>query len=86
MVSGHTRVCMGCAHPVKFSETVSEALGGLAPAKWVPSNEAAHPAVRSILELLESRETADLSAKPGVRALRKGEDWTAKLRTILESM
>lgn len=72
------RVCMGCAHPGKFSKAVSDALGGAPPVQWMPNRE--HPAVADILQLLE---TSSNEEKAGVHYFVKGQDWTKQLRDIL---
>ena len=79
------RVCMGCAHPSKFSKTVSESLS-LEPAEWMPNR--GHPSVALLLRLLTTAPDTTISASTTttqVHHLRREEkkNWEEQLRSIL---
>jgi len=86
--SNVVKIVMACAHPAKFSEAVSQSLGGNVPmSSWISEADKKHPAVADILNLRQRASApTTLSEHDGVHHFKKGEDWTTKLKGLLASL
>ena len=72
----HLVVCMACAHPFKFEETIADALGQL-PAS-LAAKDHLHPSVASAMQLR--------TKNPEMIYWPRTENWEEKLRRILQDM
>ena len=86
-------ICLGCAHAVKFLPAVARALRvDMARALDALPDVATHPCVRAVGSMarqlqLTKPSDAQLASPPGcTTVLRRGEDWEARLRALLESV
>lgn len=86
-------ICLGCAHAVKFLPAVATALRiDMARALDTLPDLSTHPCVRAVGDMarhlqLTTVSEAQLASPPGcTTVLRRGEDWEARLRELLESI
>ncbi|CAM9778937.1 unnamed protein product [Choristocarpus tenellus] len=79
-------VCIGCAHPAKFPETVAEALGvNINEAvKLMPEKE--HPPVTNTLKLTLATDKDKKNMLQDVPMFKRGEDWQVQLKKLIESV
>ncbi len=79
------RVCMGCAHPSKFSGAIERAIGSFSPRSesknydkwwWLSSQDRAHRSVINLLAL-EGRV-------PVAEDYEIGTNWTARLKQHIQ--
>lgn len=66
-------VCLGCAHPAKFPQTIKEILG-----PQTPLPDAAHPSVARVRALGETLIPC--------RVLQRDEDWEQVLRQLIPTL
>ena len=90
-----TVCCLGCAHPVKFTPSVAAAFGVAddAEALRLVPDVTTHRSVAAVAALARSAtrvppaEAEGQPAPPGcTTVLRRGEDWEARLRGVLEGL
>lgn len=85
-------ICMGCAHAVKFLPTVARALGMDMASALAQLPDRTHrnvAAVRAMAQLLLAKpaDATVATAPPGCTTVfRRGEDWEARLRALLETI
>lgn len=75
-------VCMACAHPVKFAETVAAAFQVSVDVANHMMPDADHPGVSRVFQLLRDHGTMSLGGLP-CQVLRRGEDWAMSLRKLI---